>query len=136
MRSNRISKIDTGALTAVLLVVVMLFIFSFFLLFPRRTSVDLAKCFSPVAMRGELRDDAISVGIMRDGTVFLDGTMIGRGKLPAAIQSHLKEGAERKVYIRADARSRYGYVKDVIDDVRAVGIENVAFIVEQRKPVQ
>jgi biopolymer transport protein ExbD len=40
---------------------------------------------------------------------------------------------ERKVYIKADARTRYRNVTDVLDGVRAAGLENVAFIVEKRQ---
>jgi biopolymer transport protein ExbD len=38
---------------------------------------------------------------------------------------------ERKVYIRADGRAWYGTVKEVLDGVRAAGVEKVGFLLEQ-----
>jgi biopolymer transport protein ExbD len=40
---------------------------------------------------------------------------------------------ERKIYIRADARARWGTVKVVLDGVRAAGILRVAFLVDSRR---
>jgi len=84
-------------------------------------------------MRGELREDAISVGIDRDGRTFLDGSMLRAGELSGGIQRHLNQGAEPKVYIRADARARHGDVVGVIREIQTAGIDHVAFMVEQRK---
>ena len=50
------------------------------------------------------------------------------------IRSRLKNrDVERKVYIRADMRARYGAVKTVLDGVSSAGILRVAFLLDQRR---
>jgi biopolymer transport protein ExbD len=54
--------------------------------------------------------------------------------LQHGIAEHLKDrGVERKVYIVADMRAKWGAVKIVLDGVRSAGILRVAFLVDQRR---
>jgi biopolymer transport protein ExbD len=45
----------------------------------------------------------------------------------------LTQGAEKKVYIKADANARYGAVVEVLNGVRDAGIQNIAFIVDDKR---
>jgi biopolymer transport protein TolR len=55
-------------------------------------------------------------------------------QLAEDIRKHLREQVgERKVYIRADGRARWGRVGEVIDRVRAAGIPEVGFLTDQGK---
>ncbi len=96
-------------------------------------AVDLAKVRSPMPMRKALREDALTISVAKDGSIFFDSEKVKPEQLPALIQQGVKNGAERKVYIEADARTKIGNVSEVLDSVRASGIENVAFLTE-RKP--
>jgi biopolymer transport protein ExbD len=42
---------------------------------------------------------------------------------------------ERKVYIKADMRARWGAVKQALDAARAAGILRVAILTDQRRGV-
>jgi biopolymer transport protein ExbD len=54
--------------------------------------------------------------------------------LQQKIVEHLKDrGVERKVYIVADSRAKWGAVKVVLDGVRSAGILRVAFLVNQSR---
>jgi biopolymer transport protein ExbD len=57
-------------------------------------------------------------------------------RLPGLMREQVRLGSQRKVYIRADARARYRTVKDVIDAVHYAGIEQIAFIADQRRDIQ
>lgn len=72
------------------------------------------------------------VAITRDGQVWFDRDRISLEDLPATIRERVKQGAEPKVYIRADMRAKYGTVVRVLDSVRAAGIERIAFILSER----
>jgi biopolymer transport protein TolR len=85
-------------------------------------------------MRGADREDALMVGIMRDGKVFFRADQITIEELPARIREGVSQGAERKVYVKADARAKYASVAEVLDGVHDAGIENIGFIVDQRRP--
>ena len=72
------------------------------------------------------------VAITRNGQIWLATDQITPENSPAAILDRVRTGAERRVYIKADMRARYGAVARVVDSVRAAGIEQVAFIVDKR----
>ncbi len=94
-------------------------------------SVDLPKVLHPVTMRGAEREDAIKVWITRDGKVYLGTEQIWLPDLPAKIQDRLKDrDVERKVYIVADRRARWGGVKLALDGVRSAGIIRVAILAD------
>jgi biopolymer transport protein TolR len=130
-----ICKIDVSAFAAVMFALVAMFVIPATTVYdlPSHVSVDFAKASHPVAMQGELREDAVEVAVTRDGQIYFGRDRIPLDALPAAIRERLSRGAERRVYIRADARARYGTVAGVLDEVRSAGIENVAFLVDQRE---
>ena len=37
------------------------------------------------------------------------------------------------IYLRADARARYGAVKEALDGIRDAGIDRITFLVEQER---
>jgi len=78
------------------------------------------------------REDAMIVTIFRDDKVLYRSDLVRPNELLAKIRESLNQGAEREVYIRADARARYGWVAKVVDDVRSAGVEKIGFLVEQR----
>lgn len=95
---------------------------------------DIPKVSAPTPMRAALREDAMIVGVLRDGRVFFRTDKIAVDQLPSMIRQAVGQGAEKKIYIRADKRARYGTVKQVVDSVHDSGIENVGFLVDQRRP--
>lgn len=99
-------------------------------------SIDLAKTNAAILMRSAKREDALVVGVMRDGKVFFRTEQVTIAELPGKICDGISQGAERKIYIKGDIRSRYATVKEVLDAVRASGVENVAFSLNNagRKP--
>lgn len=96
------------------------------------TSLDVAKVSHPTDLRGALREDALLVAVQRDGNVWFGSSRIEPDYLAMAIRGRLTEGTERKVYIRADARAKYGTVVAVLQSVRSAGVEDVAFLLDRR----
>jgi biopolymer transport protein TolR len=92
---------------------------------------DIPKAYSGSPMRGALREDAISVVLFRDGTIFVGRDKVQLKSLPETIWQQSKQARDKEVYIRADARARSGAVADVIDALREAGVRNIAFMVEQ-----
>ncbi len=95
---------------------------------PARKTVDLVKSRNATAMPGALQEDAIHVSIPRDGATYLGSLRIRPAALPDAIREALQNGAERKVYLAVDARTRYGDVMFVLAEIRRAGIETVCFV--------
>jgi biopolymer transport protein ExbD len=102
-------------------------------LYPHRVSVDLVKTDNSFPVPGAIRADAMIISVQRDGSVFFNGDKIYPYKIPSRIRERLKAGSERRVYIAADARCKYGAVVEVIDSIREAGVEPLTFIVEKRR---
>jgi biopolymer transport protein ExbD len=96
-------------------------------------SIDLPRVNHPTAMARVEREDALVVAIMRTGDVFFGNDKFSAGSLSDALRQRLHSTRERKVYIRADARVHWATVGLVLDEVRAAGIAEVAFLADQRK---
>jgi biopolymer transport protein TolR len=127
-----ICKIDVTAFASVMVFLVARMIF----LTPSThhgVGVDFPRVNHPVNMRDANREDAVLVAIMRDGKVFFGDEHVTAEQLTDKIRERLSHHAERKVFIRADARARYGTVSAVLDDIRAAGILRIAILVDQRK---
>jgi biopolymer transport protein ExbD len=132
------SSIDATAFASVLVVLLFILMTTGTMAYnPHRgVSADLPKVLHPVAMRGALREDAMKITILRDGKVYFGAEQIYRRSLSTKIQQWLKNReVERKVYIVADGRARWGTVKETLEGVRSAGIIRVAFLADQRTPV-
>jgi biopolymer transport protein ExbD len=75
---------------------------------------------------GANRDDAMIVTVTRDGRVYFRTDEISSSQLPARIRECLNSGSERRIYLRADARVRHGYVKPVLEAVQSSGVGDVS----------
>lgn len=97
-------------------------------------SVDLPKVLHPVSMPAANREDAMIVNVTRDGKVYFDTEQVRVADLSRKIADRLNDhGVERRVYINADMRARWGSVKSVLDAVRTAGIVRVAFLAYERQ---
>jgi biopolymer transport protein ExbD len=98
---------------------------------PHCGTIGLAYVPHAKPMPNALRRDAIIVSVLRNGDVFFVRDRILPEQLVGLIRGRLVTGSERKIYIRADGRAHYRYVKEVLDAVHTTGAENVAFFAEQ-----
>jgi biopolymer transport protein TolR len=135
--ANLICSIDVTAFAGVMFALVAMFLFPAAVVIdsPRdagHVAVDLVRAGKPTDMHGALRDDALLVAIQRDGHIWFDRDRVTPETLPAMIRQRVSHGAEPKVYIRADMRVSYNRVLQVLGSVRSAGIENVAFLVNER----
>jgi biopolymer transport protein TolR len=97
------------------------------------SSVDLAKVDHPVSMPNANREDAMKFTVTRDGKIYFETGQVTADDIREKVVDRLKDHTvERKVYILADMRARWGAVKPVLDGVRAAGVLRVAFLVGQR----
>jgi biopolymer transport protein TolR len=130
-----LSDFNTLQFASVMGIVIFVVLLVFMTIPPHHygVSADVPKVLHPISMSGAMREDAIKVTVTRDGQVYFGGDRVNPAFLPERIADHLKDrGAERKVYITADMRARWGTVEMVLDGVRSSGIIRVAFLADQR----
>jgi biopolymer transport protein ExbD/biopolymer transport protein TolR len=97
-------------------------------------NVDLAKTNNPIAMEDADKEDAILVAITKDGSIFFDTEKVTLESLQTKVQDKLSNKADKKIYIKSDARARYGVVVQAVDAVRTAGVDQVGLLTEQKKP--
>jgi len=95
--------------------------------------VVMAKAQNANNMPNAGRDDAVILAVTRDGSVFMSP---GNRKVdPDAITDNVKDlvagRLDKTVYVRSDARAKYGDVVNVVDEVRAAGVENIGLLTEK-----
>ena|ERR1700730_11001511 len=93
-------------------------------------SVDLATAATASRQPRALRDKALKIYVTRDGSLYFRLTKVAMEELPQFLRTACLEGGERKVYLRADARAKYGDVKIALDQISAAGIQDVAVMVD------
>ena len=94
-------------------------------------SVDMAKVNNAQDMQDADRDDAILVAITRDGHIFLGSTQINLDQITTMVKDKLANKLDKTVFVRSDARAKYGDVVKVVDEVRAAGVDNLGLLTEK-----
>ena len=98
-------------------------------LLQKGVSVDLAKTKNPREMREADREDAVVVAITRDAKIWLNADQIMvKDQLGPKIQDVLASKVDKTVYVKSDRRARYGDVVDVVDIVRAAGVDTLGLL--------
>ena len=126
------SNINVTPMVDVMLVLLIIFMVITPML-QKGVSVDLAKTNNPVQMPDAEKEDALLVAVTRDGKVFFVSDQIAPDQLTNKIKDKLANRTDKTVYVRADARAKFGTVAEVVDNVRAAGVDSLGLLTEQRK---
>ena len=95
---------------------------------------DVPRVRHPQFVWGADREDALTVAVARDGSVYFRTDKVWPARLVADLKRARAEGdPSRPLYIRADRRVRYKEVSEVIAAARTAGITQVTFIVWQSR---
>src|SRR5437016_5113718 len=98
-------------------------------------SVDLVRTKNPIAMQAADKEDAVMVAITRDGKVFLSpgNSQMPPDQLAPKVKDLLANKLDKTVYIKSDSRARYERVMDVVDNLRAAGVDQLGLLTEPIK---
>ena len=97
-------------------------------------SVDMAKVNNPEPMQDADKEDALLVSITRDGKVYFGTDQIQDiDSLTTKVKDRLANKQDKRVYVKADMRARFGGVVKVVDSVRAAGVDDLGLLTDQRK---
>jgi biopolymer transport protein ExbD/biopolymer transport protein TolR len=127
------SDINVTPMVDVMLVLLIIFMVVTPML-QRGVSVDKAEVNNPTPMQDADKEDAMLVSITRDGHVFFGTDEIAIDNLTTKVKDRLASNAQSKqVYVKADKRARYGAVVQVVDAVRAAGVDDLGLLTDQKK---
>jgi biopolymer transport protein ExbD/biopolymer transport protein TolR len=93
--------------------------------------VDLAPTNNPQDMKNADKDDAIVVAISRDGNVFLGNNETKKEDLSGQIKDRISNRLDKTVYVKSDARAKYGRVVEIIDEIRSAGVDQLGLLTEK-----
>jgi len=130
-----VSDINVTPMVDVMLVLLIIFMVITPML-TKGTPVDMYKAKNPIAMQDADKEDAVIVAVTRDGKLFLmpGNVSTTSDQLPQKVKDLISNRPNKTVYIRADSRARYEKVEDVVDNLRAAGIDELGLLTEQLPP--
>ena len=126
------SEINVTPMVDVMLVLLIIFMVVTPML-QKGISVDMAKVNNPEPMQDADKEDALLVSITRDGKVYFGSEQITIDNLTTKVRDRLQNKADKRVYVKADMRARFGGVVQVVDAVRAAGVDDLGLLTDQRK---
>ena len=125
-----IADINVTPMVDVMLVMLIIFMVITPML-SKGVSVDLVKTQHPISMQAADKSDAIVCAITRDGKTYLNTTQMAPEDLPAKVKDLLANRLDKTVFVKADSRARYERVVDVVDNLRAAGVDQLGLLTEQ-----
>ena len=94
--------------------------------------VQMARTQNPIDMADANKADALVVALTHDGSIFLSNQLIQGATLVENVKELVANRVDKTVFVRADARVRYRFLVDVVDEVRAAGVDQLGLLTEQR----
>jgi biopolymer transport protein ExbD/biopolymer transport protein TolR len=131
---NEGSKVNSNINVTPMVDVMLVLLIIFMVITPmlqKGVSVDMAKVNSPTPMPDADKEDALLIAVMRDGKTYLGSDQIKVDDLTNKVKDRLANKVDKRVFIRADSRAKYGAVVDVVDNVRSAGVDDVGLLTEQ-----
>jgi len=98
-------------------------------------SVDMAKVQNPQDLPDADKDDAVIIAVTRTGDLYISmGSLTNKVQLDeitGKVRDLIANRLDKTVYVRADARAKFGGVKNAVDEVRAAGVDNVGLLTQK-----
>jgi biopolymer transport protein ExbD/biopolymer transport protein TolR len=126
------SDINVTPMVDVMLVLLIIFMVVTPML-QKGISVDMAQVNNPEQMPDADKEDALLVSITRDGQVYFGSEQIQVDNLTTKVKDRLANKPDKRVYVKADMRTRFGGVVQVVDSVRAAGVDDLGLLTDQKR---
>jgi biopolymer transport protein TolR len=126
------SEINVTPMVDVMLVLLIIFMVVTPML-QKGVSVDKAQVNNPTPMEDADKEDALLVSITRDGIVYLGSDKIDVDSLTTKVRDRLANKPDKRVYVKSDRRARFGGVVQIVDAVRAAGVDDLGLLTDQKK---
>jgi biopolymer transport protein ExbD len=125
-----VADINVTPMVDVMLVLLIIFMVITPML-SKGVSVDLVKTVNPISMQAADKSDAVIVAVTRDGKTYLNTTQTAADQLPGKVKDILLNRLDKMVFVKADSRARYEKVVDVVNNLRAAGVDQLGLLTEQ-----
>lgn len=94
-------------------------------------SVDMARAENAMDMQDADKDDAIIIAVTHDGTLYLGSKKIALDEITNTVKDLIANRLNKTVYVRSDARAKYGDVVKAVDEIRSAGVDNIGLLTQK-----
>jgi biopolymer transport protein ExbD len=93
--------------------------------------VDMAATENPRDMQDADKEDAIVVAITRDGRIYIGNQQMQKEDLTGQIKDRISTRLDKTVYVKSDARAKYGDVVAIVDEIRSAGVDQLGLLTQK-----
>ncbi|MGH9771664.1 MAG: ExbD/TolR family protein [Candidatus Acidiferrales bacterium] len=127
---EEVSTINVTPLVDVMLVLLIIFMVITPML-QKNVSVDMVKSQHAAIMDGANKTNAVVLSVTRDGKIYLGKDVISSSDVTSKVRDKIENKLDKTVYLKCDSRAKYGDVTDVVDGIRAAGVEDIGLLTQQ-----
>jgi biopolymer transport protein ExbD len=95
--------------------------------------VDLARTNTARDMQDADKEDAVVVAVTRDGNIFLGNTQVQKADITGQVKDRIANKNDKTVFLKSDARAKYGDVVAVVDEIRSAGVDQLGLLTERNE---
>jgi biopolymer transport protein ExbD len=125
-----VSDINVTPMVDVMLVLLIIFMVVTPML-QKGVSVDMARVQNPRNMPDADKEDAVVIAVTRDGKMYLGSDPIRLDEITSKVKDRIANKLDKTVFVKSDARAKYGDVVQVVDAVRAAGVDQLGLLTER-----
>ena len=125
-----VSDINVTPMVDVMLVLLIIFMVITPML-QKGVSVDMAKATNTRDMQDADKEDAVVLAVTKDGKIYLGNDIIQPDQITTQVKDKIANKLDKTVYLRSDHRAKYSVVADVVDNIRAAGVDSLGLETEK-----
>ena len=129
-RGEVTSDINVTPMADVMLVLLIIFMVVTPML-QKGVSVDMAKTENPRDMTEADKEDSVLIAVSRDGKFYLNQDRVNIDDLGAKVNEIVSGRIDKTIFVKGDYRAKYGDIVQVVDNLRAAGVDKVGLLTEK-----
>jgi len=126
-----VSDINVTPMVDVMLVLLIIFMVITPML-QKGVSVSMARAVNARDMQDADKEDAVVLAITHDGKIYLGPDIIAPDQITTQVKDRIADKLDKTVYVKSDQSAKYGVVVQVVDNVRAAGVDSLGLLTEKR----
>jgi biopolymer transport protein TolR len=124
--SKLVAEINVTPLVDVVLVLLIIFIVTAPML-SMGIDVNLPRVKSKTI---DVNEEKLVLSINKDGEIFINRTKIPKNDLKVKLESIFSARIDKEIFLRADKSVAYGFVVEVMSEIRKAGVDKLGMVTE------
>lgn len=126
-----VADINVTPMVDVMLVLLIIFMVVTPML-QKGVSVDMAKATNTRDMADADKEDAVVIAITRDGKIYIGSDAIQVDQITTKVKDLIANKLDKTVYLKSDQNAKFKDVAEVVDNIRAAGVDSLGLETEKR----